>query len=61
MSTLNGKGPNDAGKDEGRRLGKCKNEQSNGELGIGMGNRRHSGGGQGNKKRKKSFLTKKNK
>lgn len=59
MSTLNGKGPGDDGKLEGRRLGRCKRDQPNGDLGVGMGERRHSGGGQGNKRRKKSFLTKK--
>jgi len=47
MSTLNGKGPENKGTEEGRKLGKCYNK-TNGEeafyqIGQGMGKRRQAG------------------
>lgn len=58
MSRLNGKGPGNQGPRTGRGLGECVKDPNQSEnhyhLGEGMGERRKSGGGEGNKKRLKS-------
>ena len=60
MPHLDKKGPENLGPKMGRKLGKClKNENDSkaiGELGIGQGKRRHSGGGKGRGKRLKYNL-----
>jgi hypothetical protein len=57
MPQLNHTGPEGKGPKTGRKLGKCRKteiEKSQmGELGKGMGKRRHSGGGMGKGKRLK--------
>jgi hypothetical protein len=55
MPHLNHKGPEEAGPKTGRRLGECRKKENDkdsvGEVGKGMGKRRHSGGGVGKGKR----------
>jgi len=57
MPHLNQKGPENKGPKTGRKLGKCKKNETEqnemGELGKGLGKRRHSEGGQGKGKRLK--------
>ncbi len=57
MSHINYTGPENEGPKTGRKLGLCKRTaeevSQSGELGIGLGKRRHSGGGTGGGKRKK--------
>jgi len=59
MPQMDGTGPEKEGKKAGRGLGKDKNVSSKEmleKLGKGMGQRRKSGGGQGQGKRLKSGL-----
>ena len=60
MPHLDNRGPEGLGSKIGRKLGECKkNEEDNkrmGELGKGLGERRHSGGGKGRGKRLKYNL-----
>lgn len=60
MSHLDCQGPEGLGAQMGRKLGKCpKNEEDSkrtGELGKGLGERRHSGGGKGRGRRLKYNL-----
>jgi hypothetical protein len=54
---MNGTGPEGKGPGTGRRLGKCKDadtEDQQGHLGKGMGKRRKAGGGEGQGKRLQS-------
>jgi hypothetical protein len=57
MPKLDGTGPEGQGPGTGRKIGKCnilpEDEKVN-LLGTGMGKRRNSGGGEGQKKRLKS-------
>ena len=57
MPKLNGTGPNGEGSKAGRKLGECHKteaeQKEKGELGIGQGKRRKSGGGKGHGKRLK--------
>jgi hypothetical protein len=57
MPHLNHTGPEGRGPKTGRKLGKCRkteNEKNQmGELGKGLGKRRHTGGGKGKGKRLK--------
>ncbi len=57
MPHMDGTGPEGKGKQTGRKLGKCNtnpNENAHGEYGVGMGKKRKTVGGTGNKKRLKS-------
>ena len=59
MPRLDRSGPEGEGSGTGRKLGKCSNAtdaEKLQKLGTGMGNRRHSGGGEGRGKRLKSGL-----
>ena len=55
MPNLNNTGPDGEGTKTGRKLGKCAKTEiektQTGELGKGLGKRRHSGGGMGEGKR----------
>jgi len=57
MPHLDHNGPESSGSKTGRKLGKCKKNdtesQETGVLGKGLGKRRHSGGGEGKCKRLK--------
>ncbi len=57
MPHLDNKGPEYLGSKMGRKLGKCEKNDADrktiGELGKGLGERRHSGGGKGRGKRLK--------
>lgn len=57
MPHLDHKGPDGSGPKTGRKLGKCKKNETEqteiGKLGKGQGKRRHSGGGEGKGKRLK--------
>jgi hypothetical protein len=57
MPNMNGTGPEGKGSGTGRKLGKCSKtsvEEKLKSLGKGMGQKRHSGGGEGKGKRLKS-------
>lgn len=59
MAHLNGKGPDEKGPKSGRGLGKCEaasTQTNNAKLGIGLGQRRKSGGGEGKGNRLQSGL-----
>ena len=59
MPHLDGTGPKGTGDSKGRKLGNCANtpeEKIVNKLGIGMGKRRKTGGGIGNKKRLQSGI-----
>lgn len=55
MPHLDHTGPDGKGSKTGRKLGRClkteKDEESAGKLGVGLGKRRHAGGGIGLEKR----------
>lgn len=57
MPHLDHKGPENSGSKTGRKLGNCKKTEAEkkeiGELGVGRGERNHSGGGKGKGKRLK--------
>lgn len=57
MPKLDGTGPEGKGSASGRKLGNCKtavtDEEKIAQLGVGMGSRRKTGGGEGMKKRLK--------
>jgi len=57
MPKLDGTGPEGEGRQTGRKLGYCSENQPNEQLqklGVGMGKRRKSGGGKGKAKRLQS-------
>jgi hypothetical protein len=61
MPKLNHTGPENEGPGTGRKLGVCHRTETElsgtGEIGKGQGMRRHSGGGAGQGKRLKTYLS----
>jgi hypothetical protein len=59
MPNLNRTGPESEGSKTGRKLGKCKKSKEEitqvGQIGNGLGKRKHSGGGKGKGKRLKTY------